>query len=106
MLFRPFGKDVSVMSERVSLPQHIGADRRSRSKSLAASWNGEPCVGLYDGLEGEIPQRKRHPAVVLPLKQSDFCDPNAGSEFPGQRQDRGFTRLLRTADPRREAPTS
>src|ERR1700735_1300749 len=93
MLFRPFGKDVLFMSAPAGLDQHIGANRRSRRKSLAASWNCQPSAGLYDGLKGEIRQRQRHPIAVVAFKESDFGDPNAGSELASQRQDRGFTGL-------------
>ena len=77
---RCFGEGALVMQEPInpiSIPQHIGIDRRARSMALGPAWHCQPCVGAGDRVEREVADRQRQPAALDPLQQHEFGDAHA-----------------------------
>ena len=61
----------------ISVPQNISINRRSRSKTFAASRHREAAIGAGDGLERHLADRKRHPGAIISFEQDDFGDADA-----------------------------
>ncbi len=64
-----------VMSEPInpiSVPQHIGIDRRARSIALGPARHRQPCVGAGDRLEREVADRQRQPAALALVAAARF----------------------------------
>src|SRR5882757_4345958 len=79
----------------LSLPQHIGINRRARSESLRAAGHRKPGFGAGDGPERQFPDRQRHPYALLSLQQDDLSNADAGCDLARKRQ---IERLARPAD--------
>src|SRR5712691_4158985 len=81
-----FGIGAFVISELISVPQHIGIDRRARSKTLSPARHGQPCIGAGDCLEREVADRERHPGPVIYFQQNDLGNADARGNLAYQRQ--------------------
>src|SRR5882757_10970415 len=81
-----FGIGAFVISELISVPQHIGIDRRARSKTLSPARYGQPCIGAGDCLEREVADRERHPGPVIYFQHKDLGDAHDRGNIAYQRQ--------------------
>ena len=87
---RVFGKGAFAISESLSVPQHIGIDRRARSKALGAAGHREPGVSAGDGRRA-----RAHPWPAATIGRRSFrAEPvrsyPRGGNLAGQRQGDGL----------------
>ena len=61
----------------ISLPQHIGIDRRARRKSFGAAGNHKKGFGARNGFQRQFAYRQRRPGALALLQQHNFGNADA-----------------------------
>src|SRR5258708_37495330 len=85
-LTRIFEEGALLMSELISVEQHISIYRRARSKTFAGCGHREPAIGAGDGLKRHLADRKQHPGALISFEQDDFGNADARGNLALKRQ--------------------